>query len=64
MCVVPNFVGANSNSAIGKWTTAAFTGTITYAGTTPFPVAWQSLTAGASVLCTSDVTIAAVVPSP
>jgi hypothetical protein len=41
-----------------------FTGSISYADPVPFTVAWQSLAAGGSVLCTSGVTIAAVVPSP
>jgi hypothetical protein len=43
-----------------------FTGTITYAPNPPpsYPIAWQSLTAGTTVLCTSGITVAQVAPTP
>jgi DnaJ domain len=65
-CTVPNFIGANTSSSTGKWTTAGFTGTITYSPLVPPPyqIGWQSLTAGTAVSCTSDVTVAQVAPSP
>jgi DnaJ domain len=66
LCTVPNFVGANTSSATGKWTTAGFTGTITYSPAVPPPyqIAWQSLVAGTTASCTSTITLAQVVPSP
>jgi hypothetical protein len=66
LCTVPNFIGANTSSANGKWTTAGFTGSITYSPAVPptYQIAWQSLTAGTTASCTSSITVAQVAPSP
>lgn len=66
MCTVPNFVNQSTGAAPGLWTGAFFTGTITYSPTVPpqYKVGWQSLTAGASVLCTSNVTLMFTAPTP
>jgi hypothetical protein len=66
MCTVPNLVGAQTTSVPGKWAAALFTGPVTYSPSVPpkYTVAWQSLTAGSTVLCTSGITVAQVMPTP
>lgn len=55
-CVAPNFVGHSTNEAPGLWSGAEFTGTITYQQQAPpFTVGRQSLVAGQTYDCTSDV---------
>ena len=64
ICTVPQFVGQNSANVAALWAAESFTGTVTYAPVIPpqYKVGWQSLTAGASVLCTSDVTVQQLAP--
>jgi hypothetical protein len=59
LCSVPDLVGWNTSNIPPMWTGAGFTGTITYNPTIPpqFKVAWQSLTAGTNVACTSDIEV-------
>jgi hypothetical protein len=66
LCTVPQFVDRSSGEATGLWSTALFTGTITYSPIVPpqYKVGWQSLTAGSSVSCTSDITLQELPPTP
>jgi hypothetical protein len=67
MCTVPNLVGLKTNAATSAWTSPGFTGTVIFLDPLtkpPWTVGWQSQTVGASILCTSDVNLAQVAPSP
>jgi hypothetical protein len=61
MCTVPSLIGFPSSSAQSRWSSAGFTGTVTVQPPVQpaYKVGWQSLTAGASELCTSGITVRA-----
>lgn len=65
-CTVPDFSNQSTGAAPGLWTGAFFTGTITYSPTVPpqYKIGWQSLPALSSVLCTSNITLQQVAPTP
>lgn len=56
-CNAPDFVGRNSSEAPGLWSTAEFTGSVTYRGTQPFIIRRQSLVAGQPYDCTASVSL-------
>jgi hypothetical protein len=64
ICTVPQLVGQNSANAAALWAAESFTGTITYSPVIPpqYKIGWQSLSAGADVLCTSDITLQQFAP--
>jgi hypothetical protein len=64
MCTVPNLLNAPSSSAQSRWLSAGFTGTVTVeAPVQPaYKIAWQSLPAGTSELCTSGITVGPLAP--
>jgi hypothetical protein len=47
-----------------QWEGYGFTGTVAFSPSTPpqYFIAWQSLTVGESVLCTSGITVQEVAP--
>lgn len=64
-CEVINLVGLNSSNAQLAWSTAGFTGTVLFSPQTPpqYKIGWQSLSAGQSVPCTSDINVQQVAPA-
>lgn len=64
MCKVPSLINVQSTAAQSRWSTAGFTGTVTFDPTVPpgFKILWQSLTAGTSALCTSGITVSSKAP--
>jgi hypothetical protein len=62
---VPDLVLRPWNSAPGRWSTAGFTGTVIYDNTAQSHdvILTQSLAAGTTVLCSSDVHVT-VGPAP
>jgi hypothetical protein len=64
MCTVIDLVGVNSSNAQLTWNIAGFTGTVIFSPAIPphYKIAWQSLTVGTDVLCTSDITVQQVAP--
>jgi hypothetical protein len=63
-CTVINLVGQNTSNAQVLWNTAGFTGTVFFSPAPPpqYKIAWQSLTVGDVVLCTSDITVQLTAP--
>ena len=57
MCTVPSLINIQSNAAQSHWMNAGFTGTVIFEPTVPYKIAWQSLNAGISELCTSGITV-------
>ena len=64
MCTVPSLINVPSSSAQVRWLNAGFTGTVIFEPPVPPPykIAWQSLTAGTSELCTSGITVRSTAP--
>ena len=64
LCTVPNFVGLATHGARPLWRGAGFTGSVTFSPSVPPPyiIQWQSLTANASVACSSAITVAEAIP--
>lgn len=57
-CTVPDFDGVKKNSATSRWTSAGFTGAITFqSGNGNYTIDFQSLTEGASKPCSSGITV-------
>ena len=64
-CTVPGTVGQSRNTARSLWTGASFqSGNLIENGNGNFTVATQSQTAGASIPCTSSMTISAAAGTP
>ncbi|HXG25543.1 MAG TPA: TadE/TadG family type IV pilus assembly protein [Candidatus Binatia bacterium] len=63
-CTVPSLLNLQTNKVAQAWQAAGFTGTVVYFPLVPphYRVAWQSLTVGSSVVCTSGVTVRSTVP--
>lgn len=64
MCTVISLLNVQSNKAAGNWSTAGFTGTVVFSPLVPpnYKIAWQSLTVGTSVVCTSGITVRSSAP--
>ncbi len=64
MCTVISLLNAQSNKAQGNWIAAGFTGTVVFVPLVPpnYKIAWQSLTVGTSVLCSSNITVRSHAP--
>jgi hypothetical protein len=64
MCTVPSLIDVASGSAQLHWSNAGFTGTVIFEPPVPpaYKIAWQSLTAGTSVHCTSGITVRSTAP--
>jgi hypothetical protein len=58
-CTVIDLVGKRSNQAPALWLAAGFTGTVSFSTPVPpqFTIVSQSLTPGASIKCTSGITV-------
>ena len=63
-CQVISLIGENSANAQVLWSTAGFTGTVSFSPSVPphYKIGWQSLAAGDSVLCTSGIAVQDVAP--
>jgi hypothetical protein len=64
MCTVISLLNVQSNKAQGNWIAAGFTGTVVFVPLVPpnYKIAWQSLTVGTSVLCSSAITVRSHAP--
>jgi hypothetical protein len=55
---VPNFDGVRRNSVTARWTSAGFTGSVTFlSGSGNYTVHYQSLVAGSSQPCDTAITV-------
>jgi hypothetical protein len=63
-CTVISLLNVQTNKATGNWTTAGFTGSVIFSPLVPpnYRIAWQSLTVGAQVSCTSGITVRSSAP--
>jgi hypothetical protein len=63
-CVVPNFVNTLPSKADQKWANSGFTGSVIFDGSFPAgsKIEWQSVPAGTSLPCSSDITVSDIVP--
>jgi hypothetical protein len=61
---VVSLLGTKTNKAATKWKAAGFTGTVVFSPLTPpsYTINWQSLAVGATVACTSGVTVRSNAP--
>ena len=59
MCTVSTLINHWSNKAQQQWASAGFTGTVFFNPAPPpdYHIKWQSLAAGSSVSCSSDITV-------
>lgn len=64
MCTVVSLLNLQTNKAAAKWITGGFTGAVVFSPLVPpnYRIAWQSLTVGTSVACTSGITVRASAP--
>jgi TadE-like protein len=64
MCTVISLLNAQSNKVSGNWSAAGFTGSVIFSPLTPptYRVAWQSLTVGTTVLCSTGITVRSSAP--
>ena len=64
MCTVVNLLNQQTNKAAAKWQSGGFTGSVIFSPLVPpnYRIAWQSLTVGTSVLCTSGITVRSGAP--
>jgi len=64
MCTVPSLITVQSSAAPSHWLNAGFTGIVIFEPPVPpgYKIAWQSLTAGTSELCTSGITVRSTAP--
>jgi curved DNA-binding protein CbpA len=63
-CIVPNLFDVNTTIAPLTWSSAGFTGPMTFSPSVPphYRIKWQSLGAGLSVDCTSGITVQDATP--
>lgn len=63
-CTVVSLLGYSTNQAASKWKNPGFTGSVVYSPLVPpnYTIAWQSLTVGTSVACTSGITVRSSAP--
>lgn len=63
-CTVINLVNVTTNKAAANWRAAGFTGAVIFSPLVPpnYRIAWQSLTVGTTVLCSSGITVRSTVP--
>lgn len=59
-----SLLNTQTNKVAQKWQDAGFTGSIIFVPLVPpqYKVAWQSLTVGTSVTCTSGITVRSSAP--
>ncbi len=64
MCTVISLLNVQSNKAQGNWTAAGFSGSVVFSPLVPpnYKIQWQSLTVGASVVCSSGITVRSNAP--
>jgi hypothetical protein len=64
MCTVVSLLNFSTNQAASKWKNPGFTGAVVFSPLVPpnYTIAWQSLTVGASVACTSGITVRSSAP--
>jgi lipid-A-disaccharide synthase-like uncharacterized protein len=64
MCTVISLLNVQTNKATGNWSLAGFTGSVIFSPLVPpnYKIAWQSLTVGTSVVCTSGITVRSSAP--
>lgn len=64
MCTVISLLDVQSNKAQGDWIDAGFSGSVIFVPLVPphYKIAWQSLTVGTSVVCTSGITVRSNAP--
>jgi hypothetical protein len=63
-CTVVSLLNIQTNKVATKWTGAGFTGSVIFSPLVPpnYRVAWQSLTVGTTVLCSSGIQVRSSVP--
>lgn len=63
-CNVVSLLNVLTNKAQAKWKTAGFTGTVIFSPLVPpnYRIAWQSLTVGTEVDCTTNITVRSSAP--
>jgi TadE-like protein. len=63
-CTVISLLNTTTNKASAKWKAAGFTGSVIFSPLVPpnYRIAWQSLTVGISVSCTSSITVRSSAP--
>ncbi len=63
-CTVINLFNVNTGNAQAAWNTAGFTGVVLFSPQPPpqYKIKWQSLGAGTSVPCTSDISVQKTAP--
>lgn len=63
-CTVVSLINLQTNKAAGTWRDAGFTGSVIFSPLVPphYRIAWQSLTVGSSVSCTSGITVRSSAP--
>jgi len=64
MCTVISLLNVSTNKAATNWKNAGFTGAVIFSTLVPpnYKIAWQSLTVGTSVACTSGITVRSRAP--
>ncbi|ACA99593.1 MULTISPECIES: prepilin-type N-terminal cleavage/methylation domain-containing protein [Cyanophyceae] len=56
-CTVPEFRGTNSDNRATLWSSAQFTGTLTYTGPANTNLTWQSIAPGTIEFCDADIEV-------
>jgi cell division septation protein DedD len=63
-CTVVTLLNLQTNKAAANWSAAGFSGAVIFSPLVPpnYRIAWQSLTVGSSVACTSGITVRSSAP--